>query len=297
MPSTSWLDDLGGAVDDPVRWAFLTGAHLLEAGRASLLLRDGSAPVLIAAAAIGIDPEIVPTIRVTIGRGIAGVVAERAGLLVGTRQNTTFISAPIITDGRVGGVLNLTNRLSGEQYGDEHVTATMMLTKHLAQLLAYRRMAVMDSASEPSSRQVFGEALDRELARSKRAGSPFSVAMIEVVIPQTLMEGTASNQIERAIHLFGEGLRRSVRRYDVVSRYGKLTFALLLATPSDPESGIHRRVAEVAAEVSRHVDFEIAVHVGLAHCPTDSISAHDLVTGAYARLGGDGPGQRISPTG
>lgn len=297
MASTRWLKDVGDAVDDPLQWAFFTGAHLLEAGRATLLLRDGSAPELVAAAAIGVDPAVVPTIRVPIGQGIAGVVAERGALLFGIRDNTTFISAPIITSRGVDGVVNLTNRLRGKQYGDEHIAAATMLTAHLAQLLEYGRRSVVDSAGESPGRQVFGEALDRELARSKRAGSPFSVAMIEIVVPGIAGQVPTSSQIERAHSLIGVALQRSVRRYDLVTRYGKDTLALLLAGPSDPESGIERRVAEVVAGVSQHVDFEISVRVGLTHCPSDGISAHALVTGAMARLGGEGPARQISPTG
>jgi len=297
MASNSWLKDAQDAGQDPVRWAFLTGAHLLEAGRASLLLRDGSAPFLVAEAAIGIDPSVIPTIRVPIGTGIAGTSAERGALLFGTRQSTTFITAPIITDRGVEGVLNLTHRLRGKQYSDEHVAAATKLAAHIAQLLTYRRHAPVELMGELHNRQVFGEALERELARSKRAGSPFSVAMVELVNAQGAVEQLGSARFEEVICHVGDALRGEVRRYDTVSRYGTHIFAVLLAAPSDPQSGIDRRIAAVVDEGFKRVEFEIAISVGLAHCPADGMSSHDLLTGAQARLAGERAVQRVSHTG
>jgi hypothetical protein len=66
-----------GAAMSPVRSAFSTGVRLLQAGRASLLLRHGNEPVLFVAAAVGLDSSLVPDIRVQIGRGIAGLVVEK----------------------------------------------------------------------------------------------------------------------------------------------------------------------------------------------------------------------------
>jgi len=48
----------------PINSAFTTGVQLLKAGRASLLLRHSTEPVLIIAAAIGLDSTLMSTIRV-----------------------------------------------------------------------------------------------------------------------------------------------------------------------------------------------------------------------------------------
>src|SRR5579875_2971406 len=97
MTTDQYLHDIRD-VSDPITWAFITGAHLLGAGRASLLLRSPDEPVLSAVATLGVELTTAPTIRVPIGEGIAGLVAERGVRFVGSRNGVVFMSLPIITD-------------------------------------------------------------------------------------------------------------------------------------------------------------------------------------------------------
>src|SRR5579859_4291193 len=70
------IDQFGLALG-PIRSAFETAVQLLEAGRASLLLRDPNEAVLVVVASVGIDEDVLPAIRVPIGQQIAGLVADR----------------------------------------------------------------------------------------------------------------------------------------------------------------------------------------------------------------------------
>jgi signal transduction histidine kinase/DNA-binding response OmpR family regulator len=140
----------------------------LDVERASIMLLEGG--TLKIAAARGIAPDIVRDARVGIGEGVAGRVVETgSAMLVGdvaadagvgdavlggqARQplSNTFISAPItmavpIKTSAVLGVVNVTNRRSGEPFGDqdlEHLSAlagqaaiAIERARHLAELRA-----------------------------------------------------------------------------------------------------------------------------------------------------------------
>jgi diguanylate cyclase (GGDEF)-like protein len=275
---------LNGATPDPVRSAFLTGVELLESERASLLLRDASEPVLVVVHSVGIEPSVVPSIRVPIGYGIAGMVAERGVSIYGTMDSTTFLSAPVVTDQGVEGVLNLTNRRGGKQYGAEHLAAAQTVAAHIARLLEFGRDAVRDPVSGLPNRRAFEGALDRELARSRRTGSPFAIVFIDLDNLKAVNDRFGHAKGDEVIRSVGDALQRVLRPYDFAGRYGGDEFALLLAAPSDTKSGIAWRISDAVAQIASDLHVGITISVGVAHCPVDGIKAGDLVAKADARM-------------
>lgn len=272
------------ADDDPVRWAFFTGVRLLEAGRASLLVRNDHAPVLTVAASVGIDREVVPSIRVSVGEGIAGMVAHRGMVLFGSRAGTTFICAPLVTGRGVEGVLSLTDRLGGAQYGEEHIDKATLLAAHLAYLLEFSRRRSASPDTTSLNNVMFEELLERELARSKRIGSPFAVAVLALSNLGEVKERLGAVGVTEVVRLVGEALDRSLRRYDFVRRYGDGRFAVLLAGPIDAESDVGTRIMDAVAAAARQMDIDLEARLGFAYCPMDGISASVLVGRADARL-------------
>ena len=108
---------------------WLTGN--LGVDRCSVMLVDRSGYLLRVAFQSGIDPAVADRARVRIGQGVAGWVAlHRKPLLVRMRDeapeiersheedyNTdSFVCAPIIYNGRLAGVINLSNRHDGRPF-------------------------------------------------------------------------------------------------------------------------------------------------------------------------------------
>lgn len=272
-------------ITEPVRWAFLTGVQLMQAGRASLLLREGASPVLVVAASVGIDTAVVPTIRVALGEGIAGIVAERGAHFFGASGDTTFLSMPVHSENGLVGVLNLTNRVGGSQFGEEHIAQARALAAHIGNLLAYDRHAVYDSLSGLQNERGFEEFLRRELARSKRLGRPFAVVTMRV-----RTEPGGADAFESLIRAMGEAIQASLRRYDGASHLGGGVFALLLAVPHENVHAIGARISQVLTGVARSVHCEALVDIGIARCPDDALNARDLM--AVARRGMDERGAK-----
>jgi transcriptional regulator with GAF, ATPase, and Fis domain len=103
----------------------------LGVGRCSVMLVDRSGYLLRVAFQTGLDPAVAERVRVRIGQGVAGWVAlHRKPLLVQARDevpeierqnpgdyNTdSFVCAPIVYNGRLAGVLNLSNRADGRPF-------------------------------------------------------------------------------------------------------------------------------------------------------------------------------------
>jgi hypothetical protein len=101
--------------------------------RCSVMLIDRSGHVLRIAFQSGIPADVAERVRVRVGQGVAGWVAlHRTPLLVRVPgdgpelehpnkddyNSDSFVCAPIVYNGRVAGVLNLSNKRNGEPFDD-----------------------------------------------------------------------------------------------------------------------------------------------------------------------------------
>ena len=119
--------------------------------RCSLMLLDDARETLAIAAQRGIDPEVAARVKVRIGQGIAGWVAHnRKPLYVRVRgdakdvshtgQDTynsdSFICVPLIYNNRLCGVMNLSNKKSGEPFEDYDLDRAQIAGSLMAVALA-----------------------------------------------------------------------------------------------------------------------------------------------------------------
>jgi signal transduction protein with GAF and PtsI domain len=131
--------------------------------RCSLMTLDDGRETLRISAQCGIDPELAGSIKVRVGQGIAGWVARnRKPLHVrvaesevrvphenGARRaaynSDSFICVPLIHDNRLAGVLNLSNKTSGEPFDDMDLDRALLagsvLAMTISRLDAARRSA------------------------------------------------------------------------------------------------------------------------------------------------------------
>ena len=280
MDDEAHAGDLESAVDDAISWAFITVVRLLRSQKAILLLRELGQPTLVGRTAVGLDLSTVRSTRIRMGEGVAGIAAQRRALLLGALGDERFICAPIVVEGRVEGVLEITGDPGAAEYGDEDLAAAALLARHIGHLLAQPGARPSVAADLPRLEQL-EVMLERELARSKRAGLPFALALIDLGdLPGTLGTEESAVIIARAM----EALRPVFRRYDYIGYRGRGELALILAAPSEPNNSVIGRIADAITRACQDIDNNLEMRVGLAHCPRDGISVDELLTTADARL-------------
>lgn len=268
----------------PLHSAFMTAVRLLAAGRASLFLRDPVEPVLSVAASVGIDPQLANTLRVAVGQGIAGLVAERGISLVGRVGNDSFLSAPIFVDSGIEGVLNVTHRQGGKLYTLEDISLAASATQHIGELIQYGRQTARDPVSDLPNRRAFEDILERSLALGERTGDEFAIVFLDLNDLKSINDTYGHNRGDAVIKAVGKSLQHVLRPYDFAGRFGGDEFVLLLPGSIESDRAITDRVALALETVSRDTGLKISSSVGIARWPVDGFTGQDLIATADARM-------------
>ncbi len=128
----------------------------------------------------------------------------------------------------------------------------------------------------------FQTVLDHEFRRFRRFGVPFTLAMIDLDAFSVYNERHGPVAGDRSLKQIAQAIRQSIREIDFAARYGGDVFAVLLI-------GIDAQAAQVVAERIRMATERLpealpTVSVGLASCPRDAATKHQLIQKAQEAL-------------
>ncbi|MGI8898109.1 MAG: diguanylate cyclase [Pyrinomonadaceae bacterium] len=255
--------------------AILTNSKdLLLAERASLLVVDERANELVLKAGVGLKTEISAVARIRLGEGVAGGVLETGRALVveniesasmepapAERQYKTksFISYPIRIGGRTIGVLNVTDKTSGEKYDDVDLSLLEIIGPQVALALEraewqerakeFQLMSITDPLTSLLNRRYLQERMNEEVNRSKRYEYPMSFLMIDIDDFKSYNDLNGHLAGDQALQITAHCLKGVLRSADVACRYGGEEFGILLPqTPLNEASAIAERMRQRVAE-------------------------------------------------
>ena len=146
------------------------------------------------------------------------------------------------------------------------------------------RSARYDSLTDLYNRGTFLVEFEREVSRSARGGPAFSLAIFDLDRFKLLNDRYGHPVGDRVLRAFADALRASIRKHDVVGRYGGEEFALLM-----PQTGKETAV-RVADRVRRELEargvsvdgqrIEMTVSGGIASYGLDGQDWDALLTAA-----------------
>lgn len=282
------VSEVGDALD-PVRSAFETAVQLLEADRASLLLRSPGEDVLLVHSSVGLDPEIASSVRVVAGEGVAGLVAELGQPLLGHVGSETFLSVPVRPEGRIEGVLSVTDRHGDRPYGVRDMALASKAASHIGRLIEYGRYAARDPVSDLHNRRSFEEMLEREVARTRRTGTTFGVIFFDVDNLKIINDRFGHQTGDEVIFAIGKITRENLRPYDFAARYGGDEFVALLSSMPEEEiaettEAIARRITAAVDDLAASRGMPISISMGTACWPADGTTSTEVVAAADRRM-------------
>jgi diguanylate cyclase (GGDEF)-like protein len=255
--------------------AILTNSKdLLLAERASLLVVDERANELVLKAGVGLRAQISDVARIRLGEGVAGgVLATGKALVVenidsaglepapAERQykSKSFISYPIRFGGRTIGVLNVTDKTSGEKYNDVDLSLLEIIGPQVALALEraewqerakeFQLMSITDQLTGLLNRRYLQERMNEEVNRSRRYEYPMSFLMIDIDDFKSYNDLNGHQAGDQALQITAHCLKVALRAADVACRYGGEEFGILLPqTPLNEASVIAERMRQRVAE-------------------------------------------------
>ncbi len=300
------LEEVSGRILDQA-------AEILDVDQASLMLVREDGDELEAVAARGLREDVIGKVRIPLGEGISGSVAESGKPILiedlkshpvysrDPRANenwTSLISVPLKVRDRVLGVLNVNNKRSGAPFTSGDLKMLMALAQLAAISIQNARTyqnAITDRLTSLYNYGYFREQLDRTLDQCRTAGENLCLLMFDIdhfknfndvnghELGNVALVGVAS--------LCMVNSRQTGDRVpDLVARYGGEEFMILLRGVTTS------RAAEVAERLRRTVESEhfpggenqpngrVTISIGVATFPEHADNGDELINKADVAL-------------
>lgn len=272
----------------------------------SLLLVDEKTNELYFQIATGEGASKLKDIRIPMGKGIAGWVAQtsQAAIVPDVSKDNRFFSevdkktemrtqsivcVPIRSKERVLGVIELINYVGQRPFDEADLTLLQAMADYAAIALEnalhvqrIHELTITDDVTELYNVRHLNFVLDTEIYRSNRYGYKFSLIFIDLDHFKEVNDTYGHLVGSKLLREMAELLRGGLRLIDYAFRYGGDEFVILLPQ-TDKESAyvVARRLRERTTNhqfmQSEGLNLRLTASLGLASYPTDAKSKAELI--------------------
>lgn len=288
--------------------------QLVEAEKGSLMLIDEGTSYLSVKAAKGINKKLFGEIRIKAGEGIAGrVFKESRPLIVDDIEKNewgfvrrpkyrtgSFMSIPLRIVGKTAGVLNISDKLTGEIFTHEDMVILSSFTSgasialersnYYSLVAQLRELSITDSLTGIFNRRYFEERFLEELHRSDRHNLSFSLALLDVDDFKIFNDTEGHVAGDEILKYIASIARDSLRISDVISRFGGEEFAVIMPQTEMEEAflvaeRIRKSVREQLPRTwGKFPRDNVTVSIGIATFPSEGENRDELIRNADKAL-------------
>jgi len=210
------------------------------------------------------------------------------------RGFNSLISAPIMSGEKVLGLLRADSRRPHFYTQDDLRLLNIisgLAAVALENAVLYKRLselAITDGLTSLYVHKYFKEKLAKEIKRSIKTGSPFSVVLLDIDDFKEYNDKYGHIAGDLVLKHIASILSNSLSAGDMAARYGGEEFVLLLLGKNAKDavkfSEEIRKKIEKTPVILRRKEMYTTVSIGIAACPRDSNLAEDLFGYADKRL-------------
>jgi diguanylate cyclase (GGDEF)-like protein len=285
--------------------------RIIDAELWMLLMLDEPTQELYYAIAAGGEESSLRDLRVKVGEGVAGWVAQHGETLIvpeavddprlrekhGTplRSVRSVIALPL--RGRKGthGVIEILNPHAG-QMNDYTIAFLHILADHAAiaienahDVARIQQLTITDDTTGLFNVRYLYKVLSRELERSYSHDLPLSLAFIDLdrfkLVNDEHGHLVGSELLARA----GQRLQQLSRKQDYCFRYGGDEFVILMPDTGkqaalEQATHLHRDLMSTTFRMKNGVDLKVSASVGLSTAPIDGNTVHSIIATADSRM-------------
>jgi len=244
--------------------------ELIRAEAWSILLVDEETQELVFQVAKGRKGKQVEKLRLKMGQGIAGWVAQHGKPAIvpdtskderfyrGVDQMTRFhtrsiLAVPMVSKDRVIGVLEVINKQGGAPFTQQDLELLLKLVdqaaiavEHAALYQRVAEQAVTDDLTQLFNLRYLNRTIDMEIERCQRYGSSVSLIFMDLDFFKDINDQYGHLMGSKVLVEVAQLLLKNLRSIDVVARYGGDEFVVVL-----PQTGV--QAARTIAERLRRV--------------------------------------------
>jgi diguanylate cyclase (GGDEF)-like protein len=271
----------------------------------SLLLVDEKEQSLSFAISKGDHSGAIKDFKLGIGQGIAGwVVRYRRPVIINdVRRDKRFdpsldrmtgfrtrsiLCAPLLSRGRIIGVVELLNKKRGRFTREDMVTLKLLVEPGAVAIenaILYKRsteLSFTDDLTQLFNGRYLNLALKREVKRARRYRTPVSVIFLDLDGFKHVNDSHGHLVGSRALVEVGQVIRGTVREIDIVSRYGGDEFTVVLPQ-TGPEGAeviaerIRRNIEETIFLSSMGHQVRLTASLGVASHPDHARNQEELI--------------------
>jgi diguanylate cyclase (GGDEF)-like protein len=271
----------------------------------SLLMTDDEHHELYFAIAVGDASASLKSVRLRIGEGIAGWVAQHGKpLLVPdvtkderfaaridemTRWKTrSILCFPLASKNRILGVIQLIN-VEMTSFGNDQVMLLQAMADYAAIAIDNARavekiqeLTITDDCTGLYNARHLYDSIETEVNRSARYGYEFSVVFLDLDHFKLVNDNCGHLIGSRLLAEIGSTIKSRLRLIDYAFRYGGDEF-VILAPQTNKQAAliVARRLRDLLRTTRFHlgegVDLNVRASLGVATYPEDAKNAHDLI--------------------
>ena len=272
----------------------------------SLLLLDEAKQELYFELAVGKASQALKDVRIKMGVGIAGWVAQNGEAVVvpDTTKDTRFfgkvdektkmetqsiVAVPVKFRDTCLGVIELINCIGPEGFNPRDLKLLEALSDFAAIALENARhvkriheLTITDDCTSLYNARHMGSILETEIYRSQRYNYEFSIVFIDLDHFKQVNDTHGHLVGSRLLAEIGNSLKAHCRLIDFAFRYGGDEFVLLLPQTSKENAmnvarRLHKLVREMVWLAPEGLNIKLTSSLGLASYPVDSRSKEGLL--------------------
>jgi diguanylate cyclase (GGDEF)-like protein/putative nucleotidyltransferase with HDIG domain len=284
-------------------------SNLVPFSACALFLFDEEADTLRCRFATGVEADVVGSMSVRAGQGLAGWVARNRRPLVNARPSAEFeaaglskstalqsaLVAPLVFSDRFIGTLAVYST-QRDFYTDDHRRLLDRVSEQASAVI--HNSIVFEQTQEdsltdpltglPNTRFMFMH-LTRELARAERLKAEVALLVMDLDNFKEINDNHGHHVGDRALREVATVLRSGIRPYDICVRYAGDEFIVVLSGCGADEAErkrveLQRTVDEVLFEARPGRRLPLAISVGAAIYPQDGDTYEALLATADSRM-------------
>lgn len=290
-----------------------TAVRLSSAEKGSLMLAENGSGELSVKAVRGINKWLVQDLKIGAGEGIAGKVFRESVPVISKNiekdfslrkrpnyKTPSFISIPLKVGEETIGVLNVSDKISGEVFAEEdlamiyhfanYASIALKGSKYYSLAEQMKELSITDSLTDLYNRRYFQDRLSEEVDRSDRHKLNFSLSIIDIddfkLFNDTEGHPAGDDVLKRLSRIINDALRA----IDVLARIGGEEFAIIMPqTDKDEAYFVAERIRNsVKEKMTRTWKFypkdNITVSIGICTFPVDGDRSKKLISNADKAL-------------